>query len=529
MELKKMATEWRIWVLVLSLLAALAMLGPHYEQQENGEYTIATGINKGLELQGGTRILLDVNGTNVSEENITEIRNILGTRVSAFGLTQTDIRTVRLGDERRIQIEVADTNQSRLTQLLSQKGSFQARLQLDVTGERQFDIENSYTLEKTSDGLRANGTEYMPGDRFKLDSVEFVYLNDSQETANLEVVMYTGEDVKNVQESEEGITQGTTRRFPIIITTEAADRIETITQNYGTRRSANGQSYLSLGGGSFAQLRLYVDDSREASLQVSSTFQSGAGTTQSIQVGGETPEEARAEAERIASILQSGALPYPVTIESISTITSSLGSEFMTAAFLSIVASLIAVGVLVFFRYGDFKVALPIVVTGSSEVFILLGAWFSTAATLDLASIAGIIAAVGTGVDDQIIITDESGRERVRSWKKRMKRAFFVIFTSAASTIGAMMPIVTPELSTMAVGAAGLGLIGYTLNGKKNPHYLAVGALALTVSAVSWTMSPSGFALQAVRGFAVTTILGIMVGIAITRPAYAKILENIQD
>lgn len=529
MELKKLSKEWRVWVLIISLLASFAMLGPHYDQAQNGEYTIDTGINKGLELKGGTRILLDVNGTNVSEENITTIKNILSTRVSAFGLTQTDIRTVRLGDEQKIQIEIANTNRSQLTELLSQKGSFQARLGLHVTGEKQFSLENSYTLEKTSDGLRVNGTEYSPGDRFKLDQVEFVYLNDSQDTANMEVVMYTGEDVQSVQEREEGITQGTTRRFPIIISNEAADRITKITQNYDTRRSANGQSYLALDDSGFAQLRLYVDDSQEASLRVSSSFQTGAGTTQSIQVGGETQEEARAEAERIASILKSGALPYPVTIESISTITSSLGAEFMTAAVLSIVASLIAVGVLVFFRYGDIKVALPIVVTGSSEVFILLGAWFSTAATLDLASIAGIIAAVGTGVDDQIIITDESGRERVRSWKKRMKRAFFVIFTSAASTIGAMMPIVTPELSTMAVGAAGLGLIGYTLNGRKSPHYLAIGALALAVAAASWTLNPSGFALQAVKGFAVTTILGIMVGIAITRPAYAKILENLRD
>lgn len=529
MELKKLLKEWRVWVLILALIASFAMLGPHYDQNENGEYTVDTGINRGLELSGGTRILLDVNGTNVSEENITTIKNILATRVSAFGLTQTDIRTVRLGDERKIQIEVANTNQSRLTKLLSQKGSFQARLQLDVSEERQFSLENSYTLEKTSDGVRVNGTKYMPGDRFKLDQVEFVYLNDSEDAANMEVVMYTGEDVKSVQESEGGVTQGTTRRFPIIISNEAANRITEITQNYDTRRSSNGQSYLALQEGGFAMLRLYVDDNREAGLRVSSSFQSGAGTTQSIQVGGETPDEAREEAERIASILQSGALPYPVQIESISTITSSLGSEFMTAAFLSIVASLIAVGVLVFFRYGDFKVALPIVLTGSSEVFILLGAWFSTAATLDLASIAGIIAAVGTGVDDQIIITDESGRERVRSWKKRMKRAFFVIFTSAASTIGAMMPIVTPELSTIGVGAAGIGLIGYTLNGRKNPHYLAVGGLALTVAAVAWTLNPSGFALQAVKGFAVTTILGIMVGIAITRPAYAKILENLKD
>ncbi len=286
---------------------------------------------------------------------------------------------------------------------------------------------------------------------------------------------------------------------------------------------------MGLDSGEPAKLRLYVDDDRADALNVAASFKRDVITQPSITGGGSTAEEARTDMKELQSILESGRLPYPVQVESTSTISSSLGAEFMTTAVLSIVLSLVAVGALVFVRYGDPRVAVPIVITGSSEVFILMGLWFSTVATLDLASIAGIIAAVGTGVDDQIIITDESGREKIRSWKKRMKRAFFVIFTSAASTIGAMMPLVTPELSTLGIGAAGLGLIGYTLQGNRSHHYLAIGGLAVAVAAVSWTMNPSAYALQAVKGFAVTTILGIMVGIAITRPAYAKILEHLKS
>ena len=100
-------------------------------------------------------------------------------------------------------------------------------------------------------------------------------------------------------------------------------------------------------------------------------------------------------------------------------------------------------------------------------------------ASLDLAAIAGIIAAVGTGVDDQVIITDEGSRKKLKSLKARIKRAFFIIFTSAASTIGAMLPLAF-------VGAG------------------------------------------AVQGFAITTILGVLIGISVTRPAYAKVLEYIE-
>ncbi len=531
MELKPLLKEWRIWVLLVSLLASLVLLGPHYEQDQSGDVRLATGINEGLDLQGGIRVLLSIQSENVSEANVDRVKNILETRVSAFGLTETDIRTVRLGDEYRIQIEVANTNQTRLERLISQEGSFEARMPLPVSGTKNFTLENTYTFTRTGSGVSVNGQTYQAGDQFELDGTTFYYLNNTENTANLEVVAYSGEDVQEVLRTDSLVQQtgsGYSFRFPVIISTEAAENVRRVASNYQTILLQNNQPYLGLDNGQPAQLRLYVDESQASSLNVAASFKRDVVTQPSINGGGNTAADARSEMKRLQSILESGRLPYPVEIQSISTISSSLGGEFLSAAFISIVLSLLAVGVLVFIRYGDPRVAVPIVITGSSEVFILVGAWFSTVATLDLASIAGIIAAVGTGVDDQIIITDESGREKIRSWKKRMKRAFFVIFTSAASTIGAMLPLVTPEISTLAVGAAGIGLIGYTLQGKRNSHYIAIGGLAVAVSAISWTLDPSAFALQAVKGFAVTTILGIMVGITITRPAYAKILEHIK-
>jgi preprotein translocase subunit SecD len=101
--------------------------------------------------------------------------------------------------------------------------------------------------------------------------------------------------------------------------------------------------------------------------------------------------------------------------------------------------------------------------------------------TIDLPAIGGIIAAIGTGVDHQIIIADETlskrkGEKRDYTMKDRIKRAFFIIFGAAATTIAAMLPL-------MSIG------IGF------------------------------------VRGFAITTIVGVLVGILVTRPAYARIIE----
>ncbi|MBI4176414.1 MAG: hypothetical protein HY518_04360 [Candidatus Aenigmarchaeota archaeon] len=113
-----------------------------------------------------------------------------------------------------------------------------------------------------------------------------------------------------------------------------------------------------------------------------------------------------------------------------------------------------------------------------------MGAVFPGSWVFDLAAIGGIIAAIGTGIDDQLVIADEAlhGRKDEAISKKgvlhKIKSAFFIVFGSAATLIAAMIPLVS----------IGTGLV---------------------------------------RGFAITTIVGVLVGVLVTRPAYAKIVENV--
>lgn len=532
MEIKGLAKEWRIWVLLIALATSLVFLNPHYETVD-GDVTINTDINKGLDLSGGTRVLLGVQSNNTSKAQADQIGSIIEQRVSAYGLTQTSVRTVRLGEEYRILVEIASTNQTQVRELIAQEGNFEARIPFTVSDELQFNLEDTYTFQYQNQQVTVNNTTYRPGDRFTLEDTNFVYINNTDTGANIHAVMYDGEDVQSVVTSDSGVQpsgSGYSFRFPVVLSTEAAQRVQTVAQNYPTTNVAGDPSLGKIGGTGPARLKLYVDDNMQSSLTMAAVFKTQEITQPSINGGAETAAQARADMEELMAILQSGSLPAPVEIESLSTISSSLGGQFMTAAITSILLSLVAVGGLIFARYRNIKLVIPIVITGGSEVFILLGSFFSTIITLDLASIAGIIAAVGTGVDDQIIITDESDRDVVTDWKKRLKRAFFVIFTSAASTIGAMMPIVSPSISNLAIGAAGVGLVGYTLYANRTrPHYLVIGLAAMAVSFMAFQLSPSSFALQSVRGFAITTILGVLVGITITRPAYAKMLESIED
>ena len=114
------------------------------------------------------------------------------------------------------------------------------------------------------------------------------------------------------------------------------------------------------------------------------------------------------------------------------------------------------------------------------EITLLLGFAAAIGWNLDLAAIAGIIIVVGTGVDHQIVITDGvlSGKhsEEVYDWKKRIKNAFFIIMAAYFTTVFAMLPL----------WFAGAGLL---------------------------------------KGFALTTIVGVSLGVLITRPAYAAVIE----
>ncbi len=526
--------------------------------------SLATNINKGLDLEGGVRVLLSIGepdnaqvAVNESSENSSQgffsfifggsqnqevgadrqlaqdTRIKLNNRLSAYGLSQATAKTVRLNDEWLVQIEAPNIEESRLRSILEQQGSFEARMPVPVADTFEYDLENSYTFERTAEGVQVANNTYTSGERFVLDGTEFVYINNTDDgVANIEAVAYSGEDVQGVQESRSRVQRaegGYEFRFPVTLTTEAANNVQRVAQNYEPVPSPTGNDFYLGVNGEPALLGLYVDGRKMNALRMSSVFRTEPVTSPSISGGDPTAEEARESMENLQSILQSGSLNAPVEIETVSTVSSALGDRFWTASLISLGASLIAVGLLVYLRYGSLKVAVPIFFTGASEVFIITGSWFTTAATLDLASIAGIVAAVGTGVDDQIIIADESGREKVRSWRKRMKRAFFVIFTSAASTIGAMTPLVSPELTTLGIGLAGIGLIGYSRTRKGGRQYLALGTVAVGVAAFMQLLNPSSYALQSVRGFAITTILGVAVGITITRPAYAKILEYLRQ
>ncbi|MBW6451229.1 MAG: hypothetical protein K0B02_00680 [DPANN group archaeon] len=466
--------NWKMLLLIGSLLISIFFIGPHYIVGTDGKITIATNIDKGLDLEGGVRALL------LPENNdpaiLDEIISKLNVRVNAIGLTETKIIPV---SNKYIQVEMAGRTEAEIRSILEQQGMFEAKINRFVKlkdNEGVLDFATDYTITAKNDStiIIIDGTELDINDTIILNNIEFKYLNNTDNTITLSGLVYTGDDItkvfKDAQHSRvEPVADSYKFIFDIMLSKEAAEKFAAITKELPLDIGTN---YLTSG------IDLYLDGIITDSLKISESLRGSIQSTITISGPGDNREDAVNRMKMLQSILESGALPTKISIEKIDTISPTLGAEFLKTAILSIIFAIIAVSVLIFVRYHDFRIAIPIFFTSISEVIIILGfaAWIHW--TIDLAAIAGIIAAVGTGIDAQIVITDEGNKKQrhMESLNTRLKNAFFIIFTAAATTIAAMVPL-------MFVGAG------------------------------------------VVKGFAVTTILGVLIGVMITRPAYGKIIE----
>jgi preprotein translocase subunit SecD len=183
-------------------------------------------------------------------------------------------------------------------------------------------------------------------------------------------------------------------------------------------------------------------------------------------------------AQNLEIHLRAGALPVAVQVANFGQVSAPLGEYFKFMCLVMGVLAILTVGAVIYYRYREPSIVLPMMFTTLSEVIILLGI-ARYIQQLDLASIAAIIAVVGTGIDQLVVITDEVLHEgKVPSpalYTKRLSRALGIILIAAGTVIFAMLPLALMDLSTL-------------------------------------------------KGFAIMTILGVLIGVGVTRPAYGKII-----
>ena len=395
-----------------------------------------TNIKTGLDISGGARALVKPE-QEVTDTQLQDLISVSRNRFNVFGISDVQIKAVTdLSGDRFMLVEVAGATPTDLEDLLAKQGKFEARI--------------------------GNHTAFVGGD----EDITNVCRNDA-----------TCASVTGCFESGNGYFCNFA--FTIYLSEEAAQRHADITSEIPLDAESGGQ-YLE------ENLTLVLDEIEVDALRISKGLKGQVTTQISIQGSGQGESQeaafsdAQASMNQLQTVLITGSLPYKLEIVKLDTISPLLGDQFVFLILLAGAVAIFLVGIIVFVRYRKLKISLALLLTSFSELAIILGIASLIGWNLDLASIAGILATVGTGVDQQIVILDEARMKGSTSIKRRMKMALFVVMTAYLTSLVSLLPLYW----------AGAGLF---------------------------------------KGFAFTTIIGITAGVFITRPAFADIIKSMDE
>lgn len=504
------------------------------------------GLNYGIEFEGGVRIPITlISEKGVSAEVMTTTVETLKQRINKYGLSQSVVRP--LGD-REIIVEIPKADEQvikSIEKILREQGRFEALIDGKVAlegrtvlqnaigganGERvsavsgggyQWELDFAVSREggelfsKVAYG-KANFPVYMMLDRpenaavivsknsfnaasnfgsiesamldaLRLDgnNIELVYSEDIA-SAQVKIAnkskVFMSESVYNNTDVKLALAAAGFSNLPesnklIVVRPDA----EMVPETYSTRLGI-----------------LTVNRWRGIGLLSAPTLSEGlaggtASTSYSItgSSSGNSPDEqkrnALSEIKELKSVISGGKLPVSTVIGSAYVVAPELGEQFLQYSFIGMIVAIFVVSIWIVIRYRRLGLVVPIIVISAIEIFLtttVIGVF----GTLDLAAVAGIIALIGMGVNDQIIITDEilkhgkvkeeEGEMQLRNVKDRIAKAFYIILAVAGAIIAAMLPLL--------------------LSG-----------------------------IVEVMGFALSTIVGVLIGIGITRPAFSVIVQEL--
>lgn len=421
----KMIGDWRIWVLVIALLLAIVFLAPGYS---NGQLT--TNLKFGLDFQGGSFVKLKLAnnstpGQSIDQATLDRTKAIMEKKINEYGLQNTPVNTVRDdAGNAYVLVNFAGIPYDQAMAIVGRQGLFEMKIQ--TQGNDSAFILNSTDVQGVSDAAP---------------------------------------EMDNTGQTAYGVT--------FSLTKDGAEKFQQACIKYGATTDPNNHNVTML-------LDNKTFYSRPLSAELANSLKTKPVDTMIAMTG--TGAEGQAFAKEVSVDMNAGSLPVQVEVVSSGQVPVEQGAAFKVMVIVAMVIAQCAIGVVMYFRYREPRIILPMFLTSIFEVIILLGVAALINWEIDLPAVAGIIAVIGTGVDQLIIITDEvmaTGKApTVKKIMQKLSSAFKIIVSSAATVVVAMVPL----------------------------WYMGFGAL---------------------QGFAITTILGVFIGILITRPAYGRIISDI--
>ena len=355
------------------------------------------GINLGLDLQGGVRVVYDIDDKDVPENDkkqaLESLRQVVDKRVNAFGVS-----------EPRIYIESGNQN----------------RLVVELAG-----------LDKTEDAVKRIG-----------DTPKLEFYKGRKQSESQKII----EDIQSRLKSEEPIDNLDFYKNPYYDDTEpsivSGNNIERadVVFDPNTNLPQVSLTFDEDGRKKFAEFTknnigeiLYI--------VLDGNIVSGPSINQEIPNGQAviTGQFSTKEAKDLVDSLNAGALPLPINLVSEQVVEASLGQDSLDK---SIFAGIIGfVSILAFMIYWYRILGVISSVALVFYVVLVLGVFKLLGFTLTLSGITGFLVSIGFAVDGNILIFErmkeelDKGRDLNISIKEGFDRAWVSIRDSQLSTL----------------------------------------------------------------------------------------------
>lgn len=148
------------------------------------------------------------------------------------------------------------------------------------------------------------------------------------------------------------------------------------------------------------------------------------------------------EAQDLALLLRAGALPAPLTVLEERTVGPGLGADSIAAGKIASAVGLVLVAIFMVVAYGLFGLFANLALM--MNIALILGALSAIQATLTLPGIAGIVLTMGMAVDANVLIFErvreeiDNGRSPINALEAGFRRAFTTIVDSNLTTLFAV-------------------------------------------------------------------------------------------
>ncbi len=361
-------------------------------------YPISDVIDLGLDLRGGTRIVLkakNLEGKTDEEkaEIIDKVVTILKNRVNQYGLTEPNISS--MGNE-RVLIELPGTSDREEAQ------RFVGRTAL---------LEFQKVLKSAGPGDTLNpsgtGEEVLKGRE-----------NEEGETRKYlvrEEPMMTGKVLSDAQ-----VRTSQSSRNPIIVSLQFTDE--------GARKFARVVQQLEPDKD---RLAIVLDGVVQSAPVIKQSLRDQAESSNKLEGAVIEGQFSSDEAQRLAIVLRAGRLPTEVEPLHTQVVGPSLGGNAIRTGVLSIIIGFILILIFMIARYKWLGIVADSVLV--FNMLIMFGVLAAAGATLTLPGIAGVILTIGISIDANIIIFERIKEERIAG--KSISSAIREGFSKSLSTV----------------------------------------------------------------------------------------------